>query len=71
MTPRTTAERLIADTLAAALSGKLALGPLDLMRLAAAAREIEPERIAVLALERWWTSDPRAREVLRRFAERR
>ena len=70
MTPRNPAETLIAETLAAALRGQLAVGPLDLLRLASAAREVESHRIAALALERWLATDPRARDVLRRFARR-
>jgi hypothetical protein len=68
MRPRTSAEDLIAQTLANALRGQLALGPMDVMRLAAAAREVEAHRIAGLALERWLATDPRARELLRLFA---
>lgn len=68
MKPRTPAEELIAQTLANALGGNLALGPLDVMRLATAAREVESHRIAGLALERWLVTDPRARELLRFFA---
>jgi hypothetical protein len=64
MTPRTPAEELIADTLAKALMGKLALGPMDMMRVAAAAKEVEAQRIAGLALERWLVIDPRARDLL-------
>jgi len=70
MKPRTPAEELIALTLANALSGNLTLGPLDVMRLATAAREVEAHRIAGLALERWLATDPRARELLRLFAHR-
>jgi len=44
------------------LSGNLTLGPLDVMRLATAAREVEAHRIAGLALERWVATDPRARQ---------
>ncbi len=68
MKPRTPAEELIAQTLANALRGNLTLGPLDVMRLATAAREVESHRIAGLALERWLSTDPRARELLRFFA---
>jgi hypothetical protein len=68
MTPRTPAEELIADTLAKALMGKLALGPLDMLRVAAAAKEMETQRIAGLALKRWLAIDPQAREIIRRFA---
>lgn len=70
MSPRTPAESLIADTLASALRGRISVGPLDLVRLAAAAREVEPSRIASLTLERWLATDPRARELLRSFARR-
>ena len=70
MKPRTPAEELIAQTLANALRGHLSLGPLDVMRLASAAREVEAHRIAGLALERWLATDPRARELLRLFAHR-
>jgi hypothetical protein len=70
MKPRTPAEELIADTLAKALMGQLTVGPLDMMRLAAAAREVEAHRIAGLALERWLATDPRAREFLHIFARR-
>ena len=70
MKPRTPAEELIAQTLANALRGNLALGPLEVMRLATAAREVESHRIAGLALERWLATDPRARELLRLFAHR-
>lgn len=70
MKPISPAEDLIAQTLANALRGKLTLGPLDMMRLAAAAREVEPQRIAGLALERWLANDPRARDLLRLFARR-
>lgn len=68
MNPRTPAESLIAETLAKALSGDLAVGPLDLVRLAAAAREVEPARIAPLALRRWLHLDPRAAALVRRFS---
>ena len=68
MKPRTPAEELIAQTLANALRGQLTFGPLDVMRLACAAREVEPHRIAALAIERWLTTDPRARDLVRRFA---
>ncbi len=68
MKPRTPAEELIAQTLANALRGNLAIGPLDVMRLATAAREVEAQRIAGLALERWLVIDPRARELPRYFA---
>jgi hypothetical protein len=54
MKPRTPAEELIADTLAKALMGQLTVGPLDMMRLAAAAREVEGHRTATLTLERWF-----------------
>jgi hypothetical protein len=67
MKPRTPAEELIAQTLANALRGQLSLGPLDMMRLASAAREVEPRRIAALAIERWLTTDPRAGGLLRQF----
>ncbi len=67
MKPRTPSEELIAQALANALRGNLAIGPLDVMRLATAAREVEPHRIAGLALERWAATDPRARELLRHF----
>ena len=67
MKPRTPAEELIAQTFANALRGQLTLGPLDIMRLAAAAREVEPRHIAVLAIERWLATDPRARDLLRYF----
>ena len=67
MKPRTPAEELIAQTLANALRGQLTLGPLDLMRVASAAREVEPHRIAALAIERWLATDPRARDLIRRF----
>ena len=62
---RTPAEELIAQTLANALRGQLSLGPLDMMRLASAAREVESSHIAALALERWLAIDPRASELLR------
>jgi hypothetical protein len=68
MKPRTPSEELIAQTLANALRGQLTLGPLDVMRLAGAAREVEPHRIAALAIERWLTIDPRARDLVCRFA---
>ena len=70
MKPRTPAEELIAQTLANALRGQLSLGPFDVMRLAAAAREVDAQSIAALALERWLVTDPRARELLRLFARR-
>lgn len=70
MKPRTPAEDLIADTLAKALRGQLALGPLDLARLASAAREVDPHHIAALAIERWLAIDYRARDLLRCFARR-
>jgi hypothetical protein len=46
------------------LMGKLALVPMDMMRVAAAAKEVEAQRIAGLALERWLVIDPRARDLL-------
>ena len=69
MTPRTPAEHLIADILAKALSGDLTVGPLDLMRLTAAAREVESSRVAPLALARWLLQDPRARVVIQAAVE--
>jgi hypothetical protein len=68
MKPSTPAEELIAQTLANALRGQLTLGPLDVMRLASASREVEPRHIAVLAIECWLATDPRARDLLRHFA---
>ncbi len=68
MKPRTPAEELIAQTLANALRGQLTLGPLDVMRLAGAAREVEPQHIAALAIKRWLSTDPRARDIVRHFA---
>jgi hypothetical protein len=69
--PRTPAEELIAQTLANALRGQLSLGPLDMMRLASAAREVEPSHIASLSLEQWIETDPRARQMLSRFLNRK
>ena len=68
MKPRTPAEELIAQTLANALRGQLSLGPLDMMHLASAAREVESHRIAALAIERWLATDARARDLIRHFA---
>lgn len=68
MKPRTPAEELIAQTLANALRGQLTLGPLDLMHVASAAREVEPHCIAALAIERWLATDPCARDLIRHFA---
>ena len=65
MKPRTPAEELIAQTLANALRGQLSLGPLDMMRLTAAAREVESHHVAALAIERWLATDPRARDLMR------
>jgi hypothetical protein len=65
MKPRTPAEELIADTLAKALMGQLTVGPLDMMRLAVAAREVDSRRIAELALQRWLTMDHRACDVFK------
>ena len=65
---RTLFEELIAQTLANALRGQLALGPLDVVRLDAAACEIDAQSIAALALERSLVTDPRARDLVRRFA---
>lgn len=70
MKPRTPGEDLIAQTLANALRGHLALSPLDVMRLAAAVREVESSRVAGLALERWLAIDPRAPELIRNFLSR-
>jgi hypothetical protein len=70
MKPRTPAEELIADTLAKALMGQLTVGPLDMMRLAAAAREVDSSHIAALALERWLATDPSASELLRILVRR-
>lgn len=67
MKPRTPAEELIAQTLANALRGQLTLGPLDIMRLAAATREVESQNIAALAIKRWMEVDPRARELMWRL----
>jgi hypothetical protein len=63
MKPRTAAEELIADTLAKALMGQLTVGPLDMMRLASAAREVDARRIAELAIERWLSTDARAQNI--------
>ena len=70
MKPRTPAEELIAQTLANALRGQLSLGPLDMIRLASAAREVEAYCIADLALERWLSTDPRAHALICHFARR-
>ena len=67
MKPRTQAEELVADTLAKALMGKLMISPLDMMRLASAVREVDGQRIADLAIERWLATDPRARGFLRKL----
>ena len=67
MKPSTPAEELIAQTLADALCGQLKVGPMDLMKLAAAAREVESGKIALLALERWMSCDPRAVTLLRKI----
>ncbi|MFM2092536.1 MAG: hypothetical protein RLZZ127_3025 [Planctomycetota bacterium] len=65
MIPANESERLVADAIANALRGTLSLGPMDMMRLASAAREVPPERIADLALRRWAAVDPRAAHLLR------
>lgn len=65
MTPRNEAERLVATALADALRGRLALGPLDIARLAVAAKQVPTERIAGLALRQWVAVDPHARDLLR------
>lgn len=65
MIPRTPAETLIANTIARALSGQLTVAPFDLMRLATAAREVEPARVAPLALALWLREDPRAQDIIR------
>jgi hypothetical protein len=70
MNPRTPAESMIAERLASALRGQLSVGPLDLVRLASAAREVDASRIAALTLKRWLATDPRARDLLRTFARR-
>ena len=67
MKPRTPAEELIAQTLANALRGQLSLGPLDMMRVASATKEVEPHHVAALAIGRWIKTDPRAMELLRHF----
>jgi hypothetical protein len=67
MTPTTEAERLVADAIANALRGTFAVGPMDMMRLATAARDVQPERIADLALRRWAAMDPRARNLLEKI----
>ncbi len=64
MIPANESERLVADAIANALRGTLSLGPMDMMRLASAAREVPPERIADLALRRWALSDPNARAIM-------
>ena len=70
MKPRTPAEELIAQTLANALRGQLSLGPLDMMHLASAAREVDSNRIATLAIERWLSIDPQAGNQLRQILNR-
>jgi hypothetical protein len=65
VTPRNDAERLVATALADALRGRLALGPLDIARLAVAAKQVPAERVAGLALRQWVAVDPRARDALR------
>ena len=65
MIPSTDAERLVATTLADALRGRLNLGPLDIGRLAVAAKQVPAERVAALALRQWVSTDPRARDLLR------
>jgi hypothetical protein len=64
MTPATADEALVARTLAAALRGTLSVGPVDFMRLAAAAPRVPADRVAVLALIDWLRSDPRAQELI-------
>jgi hypothetical protein len=64
MIPANESERLVADAIANALRGTLSLGPMDMMRLAAAAREVPPERIAELALRRWTEVDANALRIL-------
>jgi hypothetical protein len=64
MIPANESERLVADAIANALRGTLSLGPMDMMRLATAARDVEGERIAYLALRRWAAIDPRALNIL-------
>lgn len=70
MIPRSSDEELIAQTLADALRGKMNLSPGDLMRLGAAAREVNPKYVAGLALERWIRTDPRAVHILQFFISR-
>jgi hypothetical protein len=65
VTPHDDAERLVAETLAAALRGQLRLTPFDLARLSVAAKQVPAERVAALALRQWASSDPRARDLLR------
>jgi hypothetical protein len=64
MTPATADEALVARTLTAALRGTLNVGPLDLMRLAAAAPRVPADRVAVLALLDWLRSDPQAQALM-------
>lgn len=65
MKPITAEEDFIANVLADALCGQLRIGFGDAARIAKAAANLNPERVAPLALLRWATADPRAQDILR------
>ena len=65
MTPATPEEDFIASVLADALRGQLRMGFGDAARIAVAASNLDPKRVAPLALARWAAADPRARDILR------
>ena len=51
-----------------AIDGGPGIGPVAAEIQNIRRREVEPHRIAALAIERWLTTDPRARDLVRRFA---
>jgi hypothetical protein len=62
--PTTDHERYLAGIIADALAGKLHLTIADAPRLAAAARQVQPDRIGPMALAAWIDRDPDAKAVL-------
>jgi hypothetical protein len=68
--PPTGDEALLARVLADALRGQLRLGLADVPLVAAAARRVSADRVAVVTLERWLATDPRAAALIRALAAR-
>ena len=67
----TDADNQVAAVLSDALRGQVRLGPLDVLRLRSAAQQVDPDRVAGMALRAWMDKDPRAESLLRRLLAER